>query len=112
MSALRKGVVALLAIAGLAASAAPASADTLQIGSSLGHAAAAPNGELCTNCVGIQRSQAGGRSTLPLTSPANGTVTTWAVRTSDVGAVYNLRILRPLGSSVYTGAGTSPAVTV
>jgi hypothetical protein len=112
MSGLKKGVIALLAIAGMAGSAASASADTLQIGSSLGHAAAAPNGELCTNCVGIQRAQAGGNSPLPLTSPANGTVTTWAVRTSDVGAVYSLRVLRPQGTAAYTGVGSSPAVTV
>jgi hypothetical protein len=112
MSALSRSVAAWLAIAAVAVFAAPASADTVQIGSALGHAAAAPNGELCTNCVGVQRSQAGGNSPLPLSSPANGTVTTWAVRTGDIGAVYNLRVLRPLGSSAYTGEGTSPAVTV
>jgi hypothetical protein len=99
----------------LVASAVPASADTVQIGSTLGHAAAAPNGELCTNCVGVYRTQAGGNSPLPLTSPANGTVTSWSVRTGDVGAIYNLRVLRPgarAGATAYTGAGTSPTVTV
>jgi hypothetical protein len=107
----RVASVAAVVIA-MAAFAVPASADTVQIGSALGHAAAAPNGELCTNCVGVYRSQAGGNSPLPLTSPANGTVTSWSVRTGDVGAVYNLRVLAPSGPTAYTGAGTSPAVTV
>jgi hypothetical protein len=90
---------------------AAASADTVRIGSALGHASA-PNGELCTNCVGVQRSQVGGNLPLPLVSPANGLVTQWAVRSSDVGAIYNLRILRPATNTAYTGAGTGPAVTV
>ena len=74
---------------------AAASADTVKIGSTLGHAAN-PNGELCSLCVGIQRAQAGGNSPLRLVSPANGVVTQWAVRTGDPGAIYNLRILRPI----------------
>src|SRR4051794_7933846 len=88
-----------------------ASADTVKIGSTLGHAAN-PNGELCTNCVGVQRAQVGGNSPQPLISPANGLVTQWAVRTSDPGAIYNLRILRPATNTSYTGAGTGPAVAV
>ena len=100
----------LAACAGLAIASAPASADTVTLGSTLGHASA-PNGELCTNCVGLQRLQAGGNAPLPLISPANGTVTSWSVRTSDVGAVYNFRVLRPSGASL-TGSGTGPAVTV
>jgi hypothetical protein len=107
----RKGLVAsVAAVGGLAVAPAAASADTVTIGSTLGHASA-PNGELCTNCVGVQRSQVGGNSPLPLLSPANGTVTTWSVRTSDIGAVYNFRVLRPSGASLL-GAGTGPAVTV
>src|SRR6186997_2989214 len=88
-----------------------ASADTVKIGSTLGHAAN-PNGELCSLCVGIQRAQAGGNSPLRLVSPATGVVTQWAVRTSDPGAIYNLRILRPINNSSYTGVGTSPNVVV
>jgi hypothetical protein len=106
----RRGLVAAIATCGLATAPAVASADTVTIGSTLGHAAA-PNGELCTNCVGVQRAQAGGTAPLPLTSPANGTINTWSVRTSDVGAVYNLRVLRPSGTSLI-GSGTGPNVTV
>src|SRR5438874_109561 len=102
--------VAAIALAGSSLAPAVAGAATATIGSTLGHAAA-PNGELCTNCVGVQRSQAGGNSPLPLTSPANGTVTSWSVRSSDLGAVYNLRILTPSGTG-YVGNGTSPAFTV
>ena len=113
-----KGLIAgaIAALGGLAISPAAASADTVTLGSPLGHASA-PNGELCTNCVGVQRSLAGGSGReamnppLPLLSPVNGTVTAWSVRTSDVGAVYNFRVLRPSGPSV-AGAGTGPAVTV
>jgi hypothetical protein len=100
----------LVALGGLVVAPAAASADTVAIGSTLGHAAA-PNGELCSNCVGVQRSQVGGNSPLPLTSPVNGSVTSWSVRSSDVGAVYNLRILTPSGTG-YVGSGTSPALTV
>jgi hypothetical protein len=103
---------ALAAALGLAAGLGPvaASADTVKIGSTLGHAAN-PGGELSSG-VGVQRSQAGGNSPLPLVSPANGLVTQWAVRTSDPGAIYNLRILRPASNTTYKGAGTSPAVVV
>jgi hypothetical protein len=112
---MNRRLTAVALIVGLAltaaALAAGASADTVKIGSTLGHAEN-PGGELCSVCTGVQRSQVGGNTPLPLTSPANGVVTSWAVRTSDVGAVYNLRILTPSGASAYTGAGTSPAVTV
>jgi hypothetical protein len=89
-----------------------AGADTVKIGSTLGTASNGPTGELCAPCVGIQRSQVGGNSPLRLVSPANGVVTQWAVRTSDPGAIYNLRILRPINNSSYTGVGTSPNVLV
>ena len=39
-------------------------------------------------------------------------MTQWAVRTGDPGAIYNLRILRPINNSSYTGVGTSPNVVV
>jgi len=88
---------------------APASANTATIGSALQH----PNTpSICSDCVGVQLGQAGGSSPLPLTSPANGTVTSWAVRSGDVGAVYTLRILRPTGGNTFTSAGTSTAPSV
>jgi hypothetical protein len=100
-------VTAVVALAALCSLPSAAGADTVKVGSALGHAAN-PSGELCTNCVGVQRSQAGGSSPLPLLSPANGVVTQWAVRTSDPGATYNLRILHPVGSSFYS-ALSSPS---
>src|SRR4051794_24453906 len=88
---------------------APASANTATIGSALQH----PNTpSICSDCVGVQLGQAGGSSPLPLTSPANGTVTSWAVRSGDIGAVYALRILRPTGGNTFTSAGTSTAPSV
>ena len=88
---------------------AAASANTATIGSALQH----PNTpSICSDCVGVQLDQAGGSSPLPLTSPANGTVTSWAVRSGDVGAVYTLRILRPTGGNTFTSAGTSTAPSV
>jgi hypothetical protein len=52
MRSLKRVVAGFAAAVATVAFAVPASADTVQIGSTLGHAAAAPNGELCTNCVG------------------------------------------------------------
>jgi hypothetical protein len=104
----------IVLIAGLASAlmlsiTAAASANTATIGSALQH----PNTpSICSDCVGVQLGQAGGSSPLPLTSPANGTVTSWAVRSGDVGAVYTLRILRPTGGNTFTSAGTSTAPSV
>jgi PASTA domain len=109
----RLTAVALAAGLALAAASLPAaaSADTAKIGSTLGHA---EQPELCSvPCVAVQRTQSGGASSsLPVVSPANGVVTQWAVRTSEPGATYNLRILRPASNTTYKGAGTSPTVTV
>ncbi len=46
----------------------------------------------------------------PLTSPANGIVTQWAIVTTD-NVVFGLRILRPTGPGTYVGAGTAVAPT-
>jgi PASTA domain-containing protein len=100
-----------LALAGSAFVTAIASANTVKIGSDLSHPMDTP-GAVCTNCTTLQQTQAGGSSPLPLSSPANGVVTSWAVRTSDPGALYTLRILRPVGTNTYLGAGTSPGLPV
>jgi hypothetical protein len=97
------------AISGLAIVPAIATADTITIGSALQHP---DTPALCTNCVGVQRSQAGGESPNSLVSHVNGLVTEWAVRTSDAGATQTFRILRPAGGTTYTGAGTSASITV
>src|SRR5690349_8401345 len=104
---LRSALVAGLALTGAALLPAGSSADTIRIGSALQNP---ETGALCTNCIGVQLSQAGGILPLPLSSPVNGTVESWSVRTSEPGAIYNLRVLRPNGA-IYKGVGTSPAVT-
>jgi PASTA domain len=62
-------------------------------------------------CVGVQRSVATGSEFLPLTSPVAGRVTSWSVRSTDDGALYALRILKPLGGLGYAGKGTAFATS-
>jgi hypothetical protein len=84
-----------------------AAADSVKIGTSLQR----PQDifAICgtEGCVGVQRSVATGSELLPLTSPVTGQVTSWAVRSSDDGALYALRILKPLGGFEYAGRGTA-----
>jgi PASTA domain len=94
------------AIGGFALAPGTASANTARIGSALLNP---PTAAICTSCVGVQRAQAGGNTPLPLTSPANGVVTDWSVRTNDPGAVYTLRILRSVGGTSYQSVGSAPA---
>ncbi|MGC1799689.1 MAG: hypothetical protein WA701_04815 [Solirubrobacterales bacterium] len=42
-----------------------------------------------------------------MTSPVDGRVTSWSVRSNDDGALYALRILKPLGGFAYAGRGTA-----
>src|SRR5262245_14938464 len=44
-------------------------------------------------------------------APANGTVTSWSV-SGAIGGPLRLRIVRPLGGGLFTGAGTSSAGTI
>jgi hypothetical protein len=46
-----------------------------------------------------------------LSSPVNGTVVRWRIRVGDYTRITNFRIIRPLGSGLFTGAGTSRPVT-
>jgi hypothetical protein len=46
-----------------------------------------------------------------LSSPVNGTVVRWRIRVGARTRVANLRIIRPLGGGLFTGAGTSASVT-
>jgi hypothetical protein len=96
----------MVALAGALVLPATAAADTVKIGSALTNGP--PQSALCTGCVGVQTSQVGGSGPLSLTAPVNGTVTSWAVRTNDTGALHTLRILRPTGIG-YLGAGRSVA---
>lgn len=59
-----------------------------------------------TPCIAVQQSQAGGSSPNPLTSPVNGVVTQWAIRSTD-NVTYGFRILRPAGANTYTSVVTA-----
>jgi hypothetical protein len=94
----------VLGVLGLLPVSASAFANVATIGSDL---AANEEANPCLNlCTAVQQAQAGGSSPLPLTSPANGLVTEWAIRSTD-NVTYAFRILRPAGSNAYTGAGTA-----
>jgi hypothetical protein len=84
---------------------ATASADTVQIGSTLNFPAVPA---LCTGCVAVQNGASAGLSTHPFKSPANGVVTSWSVRSGDTGAIYMLRTLRQSSPTTFLGVGTSP----
>lgn len=45
-----------------------------------------------------------------LSSPVTGTIVRWRIRVGDSTRVTNLRIIRPLGGGLFTGAGSSPSV--
>jgi hypothetical protein len=93
-------------MAALAATTAGASANTAQMGSNLN---SAPLPYSCTGCIGVQNSASSGLSSFPFKSPANGVVTSWSVRSADLGAQYALRILRQGSPNTYASVGRSPA---
>jgi hypothetical protein len=93
---------------GLLPVAAPASANTATVGSALTQLSQANS--CLTPCIAVQQRQVGGAGPNPLTSPANGIVTQWAMRSTD-NATFALRILRPAGTNAYTGVGTAVAPT-
>lgn len=107
----RRRIAAFIAAAAGALAIAPAAqADTVTIGSAL---ALPYEGGVSTaaGTVSIQQSQAGGALPHPLTSPGNGIVTSWAVRSSDDAALYTLRIFEPAGTNTYTAVGRVVAPT-
>ncbi|MGA6949134.1 MAG: PASTA domain-containing protein [Solirubrobacterales bacterium] len=103
----RRGMLWTSLIAMVCALPTSAAAESLKIGTSLQR----PQDiyAFCANegCVGVQRAVATGSEFLPLTSPVGGRVTSWSVRSNDDGALYALRILKPLGGFAYAGRGTA-----
>ena len=97
---------ALFVALGIGALAAPATAlaDTKVIGSAL---TLPYQGGVSTSAgtVSIQQTQVGGLLPNPLTSPGNGIITEWKVRTSDDAALYTLRVFTPAGTNTYTATG-------
>ena len=100
------GLTAGFVLAAVGLAPAGASANTAQIGSTLNFPSVPAHGN---NLVGVQTGASAGLSSFPFKSPANGTVTSWSVRSGDVGAIYALRILRQSGSTTYQSVGLSPA---
>ena len=97
-------ITAGLTSAGVLAVAGTALANTATIGSDL---TATRDSDPClTPCIAVQLSQTGGSSPNPLTSPANGIVTQWAIRSAD-NVTYGFRILRPAGANTYTSVVTA-----
>ncbi len=101
--------LAILAAAS-AALAIPASAsaqlETAKIGSTLATPSAA--GVCNNNCLSFQLARPS--SVFPITSPANGVITEWGVRSNDPDALYHLRVLSPVGGAyLATGSVTAPA---
>lgn len=47
-----------------------------------------------------------------LTAPSPGTITSWSVRSADMGAKYELRILQPAAGGAFTAVGTSALETI
>jgi hypothetical protein len=64
---------------------------------------------LATVCTAVQQKQAGGTQPLPLTSPATGIVTEWAIRSTDnvTYAFQILRIVVPSDLNTYTVEATA-----
>jgi hypothetical protein len=94
-----------VAIVGAASLPAVAGADTVQIGSNLQRGFMLPDAS--GTGIGLQRALAA--PTLSLTSPANGQITSWSVRSGDMGASYTLRVLRSLGGLSYQATGSAAA---
>ncbi len=95
--------VGLIAMAALAGSAA---ADTT-LGSTLADAQEGNTFSSGLNSTVYQENAPGET----LTAPADGTITSWSVRSENINAQYELRVIRP-GAGVFTAAGTSAPQTV
>ena len=102
----------LLATAALAV---PATAQaTLTIGSNLGRApegimssfGCSPPCTLSQDTLSADRQAPGG-----LVSPVNGTITRWRIGAAGASSPTSLRVIRPLGGGLFTGAATSATVT-
>jgi hypothetical protein len=47
-----------------------------------------------------------------LTSPVNGAVTLWRIRSGDTGGFTSFQVVKPLGGNLFTGAGTTDVFPV
>jgi hypothetical protein len=93
---------------------APASAHgAVTIGSNLGRTPSLGVGCIGGPCTFALQALDSAANAAPdgVTSPVNGIVTKWRIRTGGTTTSTSLRIVRPLGVGQFTGAGTSTAVT-
>jgi hypothetical protein len=103
----RAGLSSLLAATAVALVAATPAPASVTIGSNLAslHAHNMPGCNISCTATNLHIPFAN-RAAGGLTSPVNGTVTSWRVR-ANTGLNLSLRILRPVGGLTYTGVGTS-----
>lgn len=104
------GVIAVVSLLVL-----PVAGHGAVVGSNLTASAEQNHGEYCgsgNTCTGTNLSlPAGSTATDGLTSPIDGTIVMWRVKSGSTGNPVALRVLRPEGGLSYTGAGTSTAGT-
>jgi hypothetical protein len=115
---LRKLLIAAgLTATGLLALAAPASANTVIMGSKLASDFDVPGFSLGAPTVSAQISFDPATSPNPVVSPANGVITGWKVKSAVDGALYTLKVLRANGpvslvvasDTNFTGVGSAQA---
>lgn len=112
-----KGIVQLvgLVLATLAlATAWPSLANgaTVAIGNDFSSETTTDSTRICANnpCTVLQLAQPGGP--LSQAAPVSGTVTSWRYRSGQMGDVYELEVLHPMGGGSFAVSARSPQVTV
>ena len=108
----RDWLIAVLAAAGVAGAVggvliAPAGASPAPV--TLGSTTGTPSMNICgggQNCTYVPFQNLGAAA---LVVPADGTLTSFSVRSGSATGSVALRVLRPAGGGAFTGAGTSPA---
>jgi hypothetical protein len=84
---------------------------TVTIGSNLGRVPDFANS--CSSCTLVQSTLVSASAApFGIASPVNGTVTVWRIRTASTDVIpTTLRVIRPLGGNLFTGAGASATIT-
>jgi hypothetical protein len=109
----RAAQLAVAAIVGAILAVPTAAQGVVTIGSNLGRAPDGPPGCLSGTCTYAISTSFPVANAVPdgVTSPVNGTVTTWRIRAGASTTPTAFRVIRPLGAGLFTGAGTSATVT-
>jgi hypothetical protein len=97
---------------GAAASATPGSAfATARIGTNMGNAANSNMNGCNSACTAVNRILMSDSAPQGVTSPVNGTVTSWRFSDASAGNSISLRVLRQVDNGVFTGISTSAPQT-